>query len=112
LAQAFNHLAGQLQENERRKIETLGQVALTLNHELNNAMATIEMQLALLRRPANDKQAIEKCLRQIHENLQRMAKVVESLRQVRRIVLTDYLGGMKMLDLEQSTRQESPTPSS
>jgi len=41
LARAYNRLAEHLEQTEKRRIETLGQVAIALNHELNNAMATI-----------------------------------------------------------------------
>lgn len=106
LARAYNHLASQLQANEHRKIEMLGQVALTLNHELNNAIAIIELQLRLLGRQANGNGAHEKCLRQIQETLERMTRTVESLKRVRRIVLTDYVAGVKMLDLQRSVEEE------
>ena len=36
------------------------------------------------------------------ESLRRMAGTVESLKRVRRIVLTDYISGTKMLDLPRS----------
>jgi hypothetical protein len=36
-----------------------------------------------------------------------MARTVESLKRVRRIILTDYVTGVKMVDLEQSL-QEGP----
>jgi HAMP domain-containing protein len=110
LAQAFNHLAQQLQEIEQRKIEVLGQTALTINHELNNALTTIGLQLRLLQRQAGDRQAMAACLRQIHDDLARMAKVVESLKHIRQIVLTDYTQGIKMLDLERSTRPPEVVP--
>ena len=102
LAQAYNHMADQLQASERRKLETLGQVALTLNHELNNAMAIISLQLQLLSRHGGNGRDIEGYAKQIHESLARMASTVDSLKRVRRIVLTDYVGGEKMLDLQRS----------
>ncbi len=109
LARAYNHLAQKLQENEQRRIQTLQQMALTLNHELNNAIATIEMQLTLLRRRSGPDVALEKNLSQIHDNLQRMAQVISSLKQLRRVVLTDYADGVKMLDLRESIRDDGPT---
>ena len=114
LAGAFNDLAERLQLDERRKIEVLHQLALTLNHELNNCIAVIDLQLRLLTRKGNgaapsDTPApavAETALREITDNLRRMTRTVEALKHVRRIVLTDYIPGMKMLDLEQSTRAE------
>ncbi len=105
LAQAYNQLAQALQRNEERKLEMISQVALTLNHELNNASAIIEMSLSLMHR-RTDEASTEKYLRQIRENLARMSRVVEALKHVRRIVLTDYVEGVKMLDLERSTRDD------
>lgn len=107
LANAYNLLAQQLQQNEQRRLEMLGQVALTLNHELNNAMAIIELQLELLARTTKGDLTQEKYLRQIRESLERMQQTVEALKRVRRIVLTDYVEGVKMLDLERSV-QEAP----
>jgi len=108
LAQAYNSLAGQLQANEARKVETLQQVARTLNHELNNAMSTIELQLTVVDRRKGDDQALTKPLRQIHESLGRMSNTIDALKRVRKIVLTDYLSGVKMLDLERSVAEDSP----
>jgi signal transduction histidine kinase len=110
LARAYNHLAEELQANERRRVETLGMAALTLNHELNNAMGMIELQLKLVARRASDHDAVAACLRRIGEALARMSGVVESLKHVKRIVLTDHVEGTKMLDLQKSVEQEGEDP--
>jgi signal transduction histidine kinase len=110
LAHAYNHLAEQLADNERRKLETLGQVALTLNHELNNAATIIELQLQLLSRQNDGNPRLEKGAREIRESLRRMTQTLESLKHVRRIVLTDYVSGVKMLDLERSVADPEPPP--
>jgi signal transduction histidine kinase len=89
-------------------METLGQVAVTLNHELNNSIAIIQLQLRLVSRQSSggpDDETARR-LRQIHESLGRMAAVLQSLKSLRRIVLTDYMPGMKMLDLERSVRPD------
>jgi HAMP domain-containing protein len=109
LARAYNQMAQQLQTSEERKLETLGQVALTLNHELNNAISIIEMQLGLLsRRAGGDDPGFAKPLLEIRQSLARMARTVEQLKRVRRIVLTDYVQGAKMLDLERSVEESTP----
>ena len=113
LGRAYNSLAAQLQANEERKIETLQQVARTLNHELNNAIAIIQFQLALVARSSNASGSALDAgrLREIQQALSRMSATVSALTRVRRIVLTDYLSGVKMLDLEASVAeppQEAP----
>ena len=110
LAEAYNNLAEHLQETERQRMNVLAQVALALNHDLNNAMATIELQLGMLGRGAAGDLQAERRLRTIHESMARMKGTVEALRAARRIVLTDYAPGLKMLDLAQSARQEEPVP--
>ena len=106
LARAYNHLAAQLQANEQRKLETLGQTAVMLSHELNNASAIIKLQLDLLERQSGGNPALERCLKQIKDSLARMTATLEALKRVRRIVLTDYNGEIKMLDLQRSVAIE------
>ena len=102
LARAYNRLAEQLQANEERKAETLRQLAVTLNHDLNNAMATIEMQLSLLDRQSGSSSNLARYFRDIQATLSRMGKTVASLKHIRRVVLTEYMDGQKMVDLERS----------
>jgi signal transduction histidine kinase len=103
LAESFNQLAEQLRLNEARKMETLQQLAVTLNHELNNVINIIDLQLGGLQRRAGEDRALADRLSLIRENLRRMARTVASLKDVRRIVLTEYADGRKMLDLARST---------
>ncbi|MDX2119297.1 MAG: HAMP domain-containing protein [Planctomycetota bacterium] len=109
LARAYNRLAEQLQANEERKAEALRQLAVTLNHDLNNAMATIEMQLSLLDRKSGRDANLANDFRNIQTTLARMGQTVASLKHIRRVVLTDYVDGQKMVDLARSVM---PPPSS
>lgn len=107
LAQAYNRLAEQLQAIEERKAESLRQLAVTINHDLNNAMATIEMQLSLLDRESGRDKNLARYFRDIQATLTRMSVRVASLKEIRRVVLTDYVDGQKMVDVEQSV---APAP--
>lgn len=102
LARAYNHLAEQLETNEERKAETVRQLAVTLNHDLNNAMAVIEMQLGLLARRSATNPTLGQPLVEIRANLAQMSETVASLKNIRRVVLVDYIPGQKMLDLPRS----------
>jgi len=109
LAKAFNEMAQQLQSLDERRIETLHQVARTLSHNLNNAIEIIDLQLQLLARSsAGNQSKMARPLQEINTTLQRMSKTIDSLAQVKQIVLTDYLEGVKMLDLEQSMKPAQP----
>lgn len=108
LAAAYNSMAERLENNEARRLEIISQIALTMNHELNNAMSIIELQLQMLVRRSDGSPAQEKCLRQIRSSLERMSQTVASLKRIRRVVLTDYLPGKKMIDLSRSIAVEEP----
>ncbi len=103
LAHAYNELASRLQSNEQRKMEVLQQLGVTLNHELNNVMEIIELQLGLLDRRTGYDRKLGVHLKQIRSNLERMTNTVASLKDVRRIVVTQYPGGRTMLDLPRCT---------
>lgn len=107
LGHSFNSLAEQLQANEKRKMETLQQVARAMNHELNNAMAIIELQMQMLSRRSTGSPATDKYLREIRASLERMTNAVQSLKNIRRIVLTEYVPGTKMLDLQRSSEVDT-----
>ncbi|MCC6676441.1 MAG: HAMP domain-containing protein [Phycisphaerales bacterium] len=110
LAHAYNTLAGQLEANEQRKVQAMRQLAVTLNHELLNVINSIDLQLRVVDRRSGSDPSLATHLRQIHENLGRIADTIASLRHVRRIVLTDYLPGEKMLDLPRSVAEEEQLP--
>jgi len=107
LAQALNQMAGELHASDQRRMEVIAQVAATVNHEINNATSIVEMQLELLRRQAGGDAAFEQRMRQIHQTLERISQTVAALGRVRRIVLTEYSAGRKMLDLARSVEEDS-----
>lgn len=109
LARAYNRMGEELAESEHRKVESLQHLAVTLNHELNNVVTIIDFQLSLLDRRSGGDPNLAKLFRDIRENLGRISTTVASLRNVRRVVLTDYMPGEKMLDLARSLAIEDPS---
>lgn len=107
LAESYNQLAAELLRSEPQRLEPLHQVARTPNHELNNPISIIELQLRKLETSPGDAIRAAGSLRPIHETLRRITGTVEAQKHVRRIVLTDYVAGVKMLDLERSV-EEAP----
>ena len=106
LAHVFNRMAERLEANEERKMDTLRQVAVTLNHGLNNAINGIELQLQLADREADANSPLKQRLERIHESLAGMTQAVQALAHVRRIVLTEYMPGQLMLDLQRSVEDD------
>lgn len=108
LARAYNHLAEELEQSEERKAEALRQLAVTLNHSLNNAMSIIELQLGMLDREVSGNPVQARHLREIRTSLLSMAQTVSSLHRIRRVVLTDYTAGQRMVDLKASVAPDLP----
>lgn len=108
LSTAVNGMAAKLQTGQTQQMETLNQIARAMNHEINNVVAIIELQLQLLTRQSAAMPELRPRLNQITECLRRMTRVTSALQNARRIVLTDYLPGMKMLDLDQSQLPDPP----
>ncbi len=108
LAHAYNRLAEQLAANEERKMETLRQVAVALNHDLNNTLAAIELELRLVDRQAGGNPRLAERFARMQQSLNRVAHAMRKLAHVRRIVLTEYMPGQMMLDLERSAEGDEP----
>lgn len=106
LASAFNTMAGELAQAEANRLETMRQAAVTINHELNNAIAALDMQLDLIARDSARGRSIDAPIDRAREAIGRIGRTTESLRKVRRIVLTQYAGGETMLDLTRSSEAD------
>ncbi len=110
LAHAYNRLADGLAANEQRKVQALRHLAVTLNHELNNVLGIIDLRLELMNRASKGDPALATHLNEVRQNLGRMARTIASLREVRRIVLTEYMPGEQMIDLSRSVAPEDSQP--
>ncbi len=91
-----------LQERaDEAKLDAVKQLAVTLNHEINNPLFIISMTLEDILAETEDPDA----RRRIHASLEavtRVSSAVKQLSEIRRIVTTDYAGGLLMVDLDAS----------
>ncbi|HVC20203.1 MAG TPA: PAS domain-containing protein [Vicinamibacterales bacterium] len=95
-------LENELMEKERQAL--VGQLAITLNHEVNNPLTAIlgTAQLALTHDSLDP--SMTRFLRMIETNALRIADVTRRLRELEEIHLTEYLkDGPLMLDLHATT---------
>ena len=105
----FNELADQIDTNEHKMVDTVHQVARALSHELNNAITIVDLQLSCIKRtPKPDEDRMAEHIEEIHRAMLRVSAVVATLSRVQRIVLTDYLSGVQMLDLQKSVTEDQP----
>jgi signal transduction histidine kinase len=90
---------------EMEKYQVIAQVAASINHEINNPLTTImgNIDLILIASPHLDP-AIRKKLTTVLDEARRIAEIIKKIRNIKRIVLEDYLGktGEKMLDINSS----------
>lgn len=92
---------GVQQRADEAKLDAVKQLAVTLNHEINNPLFIISMTLEDILAETDDPDA----RRRIHASLEavtRVSSAVKQLSEIRRIVTTDYAGGLLMVDLEAS----------
>lgn len=82
------------------KLATVGQMVVTINHEINNPLSIISTNaqtLRMLEKGISEK-AVDKLLK-IEEQVKRIAEVTERLRQMDQIATEQYIrGGEQMID--------------
>lgn len=91
---------------EMEKYQVLGQIAASINHEINNPLTTImgNIDLILITNPNLDS-AMRKKLTTVLNEARRIADITKKIRNIKRIVIEDYLErtGEKMLDIYSSS---------
>jgi signal transduction histidine kinase len=86
---------------EGERIAVVGQVAVAMRHEVNNALATIVAEGQLLERDARLTHPEDKAsLDNIMQMARRIQVGVDKLANVSHAPVTDYAVGVKMIDLE------------
>ncbi len=98
----------ELQERliEMEKVATIGQMAITLSHEISNPLTSIIWHTRLLQEEFKNHQNVPEgslvSLETIIEDARRIEKALKRLRQISKPVVTDYTSDAKMIDLRQS----------
>ncbi|MFC1692544.1 GAF domain-containing protein [Candidatus Latescibacterota bacterium] len=94
---------------EMEKYQVLGQVAVSINHEINNPLTTIMGNIELIMMADSSmSEAIHKKLGIMLEECKRIAKVTEKLKDIKQVVVKDYLEkyGEKMIDINSSSKSD------
>jgi PAS domain S-box-containing protein len=98
---------GKLLEAER--LAALSEIAIGLNHSINNPLCAIlgNTQLLLMERDKLDAGTVRR-LKSIEREISRIQKIARRLPKITRAASRDYVGGKKMLDLEGSEHSDRP----
>ena len=95
------------QLTEAEKLKTLAQVAVRVNHDINNPLCSIlangEMLRSSLEKQVSSSDDIKK-VDLIIEQIEKIKTVVEMLSKATKVISTDYIKGIQMLDLERSSQ--------
>lgn len=86
----------------QEKKSLLGQIVLSLNHEINNPLSIISMEAQLIqRRMVHKEEKVEKRLANIENNIERIKRILEtiSLLNIEGQISQEYIDGREMLQL-------------
>ncbi|MFC1606748.1 GAF domain-containing protein [Candidatus Latescibacterota bacterium] len=96
---------------EMEKYQAVAQMAASVNHEINNPLTTVtgNIELLLMSKPDMDPMIRSK-LTIVLEEARRIADITMKLRNIKRVVVGDYLktATEKMLDLNSSSLPDEP----
>jgi len=90
------------------KLATIGQMVITVNHEINNPLSIISTMAQSLRllNPDLDEKIVEK-LHRIEEQVKRIAEVTERLRRMDEVATSEYIdSGPQMIDVWKKPEEE------
>ncbi len=98
---AVKRFQGKLLEAER--LSALSEIAIGLNHAINNPLCAIlgNTQLLLMERDKHDPGTVRK-LESIEREISRIQEIAERLPMITRAASRDYVGGKRMLDVDKS----------
>ncbi len=93
---------------ERERLAAVGEVAVTVNHEINNPLTVIIGNAELLLKDlADSDKKVRKKVEHIVAESKRIAQITRALRKIDKPVSEDYLpGGAKMLSLKREKSAE------
>lgn len=103
----------ELQERlmEVEKAATVGQMVITLSHEINNPLTSILWHTKLAQDRLREQPSIDEdvlaSLQAIEHEAQRVEEVMGQLRRIEKPVVAEYLPGVEMIDLRHSESNPS-----
>jgi len=91
---------------EGERVAVVSQVAITIRHEVNNALATILAEAQLLQQGHRLDEEQTQSVRHILEMSRRVRDCMDRLATLTRTPTTEYVPGVQMLDLDRIKHEE------
>jgi len=95
---------------EARALAAVGALAVTLGHEINNPLTTVVGNLELTLQAGGLDERTHRRLQAAHVASLRIHELVQRLVNIQRVVTTQYIDSIKMLDIESSCPPATPVP--
>lgn len=99
MAAAATHRGMEAQLREARYLAGIGELSLAVQHEINNPLASLLMQTALLRTGTVDAAEMPEILSTVEAQARRVAEVVRRLARTEAPRTVPYAEGKQMIDL-------------
>ncbi|MGA1864660.1 MAG: response regulator [bacterium] len=92
---------------EARKLETLAQIAVSVNHEINNPLCSISANAEMLKTHIdNSDDSVLRKIDIILKEVDRIKQVISKLSNATRVISMEYISGVRMLDLNKSIQSD------
>lgn len=85
--------------HEIEKYETLHNMIVTYNHEINNIISVIMGRIELLLRRSSPQDKNYKSIDEIYNSTKKLSEIVKKIREIKKVKTKDYVNGIKMIDI-------------
>ncbi len=104
LSEELHVYYGRSLKNER--MASIGELAVTVQHEINNALMTIITETDFLLAGSSLSESQQAAVRNIHESGKRITQTVEKITGLVTAPTTTYLDDVRMIDLDKAERRD------
>jgi len=86
-----------------QKLEAIHELVVTLNHEMNQPLAVSSSLIQMMIKKMEEGiKPTSKGLEMIYKQFLKISKLLKEINEIKQIVTTDYIKGIKMIDLKKS----------
>ena len=91
---------------QSRRLSAISEIIISINHEINNPLTIIYGVVQSLMAMSEADKAVKKKISTIKEQTERIASVTNRLSNIRKDIVTNYVNGMQMIDIQKASPVE------